>query len=257
MELLKSGETICEINEDLRLIQREGGLKFGTDSYLLSAFIKKNISGHGADLGAGTGVISLFAASRCSFSKIHAIEIQQTFFDLVGRNAALNGLDDMIEPRLADVRDLESLPPKESCSAVFSNPPYMIPGSGKDSATGEMNAARREENGKIDDFCRAASYLLKFGGLFYTVYRPDRAADLIFALKKYSLEPKRMIFVYPDVASRPSLVLTESKKCGAPSVLISRPLIVYDSTDPSGTRHYTKDMEAVYNDFSLDRLFDR
>ena len=52
-------ERLDEINEDLKLIQRKGGLTFGTDAYLLSAFVKKNTSGSCADFGCGTGVISL------------------------------------------------------------------------------------------------------------------------------------------------------------------------------------------------------
>ena len=48
---LSDDERLDYINEDLSLIQLKRGLTFGTDAYLLSAFVKE-CSGHGADLGS-------------------------------------------------------------------------------------------------------------------------------------------------------------------------------------------------------------
>ena len=254
---LSSGETISEINEDLVLIEKDSGIKFGTDSYLISAFIRKNISGDAADLGAGSGVISLFAAARCSFDAVHAIEIQREFSELITRNARQNSLDGKIVTHCEDIRNVKDVFRPETFAAVFSNPPYMKVGSGKAPSASEMNKARREENGTVDDFCAAASYLLKYGGLFWTVFRPERIGELISSLTRYSLEPKRMIFVHSDVTSPPSLVLTEAKKGAAPGVRIARPLIIYNDPPEEKTRRYTKDMERVYSDFSLEFLFDK
>ena len=255
---LNSGETLLDINEDLRLIQKDAGLKFGTDSYLLSAFIKKNLRGNACDLGAGTGIISLFAAARCSFDAIHAFEIQNEYASLAERNAALNGFSDKIKVHAADVREIPDILPREAFSAVFSNPPYMASGSGKDSKEDEMNAARREENGTLDDFVRSAAYLLKYGGLFWAVIRPERTADIMYSLKSNGLEPKKLITVNPDTMSAPCLILVESKKGAAPSLVTSRPLIIYDGATAEGKeRKYTKDMSRVYDEFSLSFLFDK
>ena len=249
--LLHADESIVEINEDLRLIQKKTGLKFGTDSYLVSAFVKKNLRGEACDLGSGCGVISLFAAARASFKKVTAIEIQKEFADLTERNAELNGLSDKIESVCLDVRDVPSHFQKESFACVMTNPPYMKSGSGKRCASLQTDTARREINGGIDDFVKASSYLLKYGGLFYIVYRPERAAELIHSMKENSLEPKRFVTVYPDVSSAPCLILVEAKKGAAPGMKFSRPLIIYNEE-----RKYTKDMERVYDEFSLDHLFE-
>ena len=248
---LGKDEEIVEINESLKLIQKTNGIKFGTDSYLLSAFIRKNLRGASCDLGAGCGVISLFAAARTSFDRIDAVEIDPDFAALCTKNAEINGFSEKIKGVCADVRDVKSVYASESFSCVFSNPPYMKLGSGKDSASQKMNAARREENGDIYDFVRAASYLLKYGGLFYVVYIPERTAELIGSMKENSLEPKRFITVYPDVSSAPCLILAEAKKGAAPGMKFSRPLIIYNEE-----RKYTKDMERVYDEFTLDHLFD-
>lgn len=245
-------ERLDEINENLSLIQLKTGLTFGTDSYLLAAFSRPSKKGTMVEFGGGTGVVSLLCASREKFLHIHSVEIQPYFAELIGRNAEMNKLCDVVSPLCADVRDLESSLFGGEVNSVLSNPPYMMASSGFYNATAEMNAARREENGTIDDFASSAAKLLKFGGYFTVVYRPDRLADLLFAMKKHSLEPKRMITVYPTAESKPCLILVEAKKGAAPGLVQSRPLIIYKEKNST---EYTADMNAVYDNFTLEHLF--
>ncbi len=245
-------ERLDEINEALSLIQLKKGLTFGTDSYLLAAFAKSKPRGSCVELGGGTGVVSLLAASRKKFKKIYCAEIQPYFAELIARNAALNSLSDSVIPILGDIRELGQTQTEGECDAVISNPPYMRNGSGKDNDSAEMNTARREENGGISDFCACASRLLKFGGYFTVVYRPDRMAELFHAMKENGLEPKRAVLLYPSVSSKPCLLLAEAKKGAAEGITLSRPLIIYKN-GTSG--EYTEDMQAVYDNFSLEHLF--
>ena len=249
MDKLLPGERLDYINEELSLIQLRDGLLFGTDAYLLSAFVRK--SGRGADLGAGTGVASLLCLTKGKLRHVYATEIQPKFADLCIRNAKINGLSDKITVIPCDIRELTEKNCGGTLDTVISNPPYMKADSGFSNISEEMNIARREMNGTITDFCKCAERLLKFGGLFYTVYRPDRLSDLICALRESSLEPKRMVTVYPDASSPPCLVLTESKKGASSSVVHSKPLIIYRD----GTRDYTEDMQKVYDTCSLSHLF--
>ncbi len=245
-------ERLDEINENLRLIQLKKGLTFGTDSYLLAAFSRSRPSGVCVELGGGTGVVSLLAASRNKYKKIYAAEIQPYFGELIARNAKLNGLEGRVLSLLGDVRDLTPGNFGGEAECVISNPPYMRRSSGKDNASEEMNIARREENGCIADFCSAASRILKHGGYFTAVYRPDRLSELLSAMTAASLEPKRLVMVYPTASDKPCLVLAEGKKGAAPGIVISRPLLIY-SDKQKGT--YTADMNAVYDNFSLEHLF--
>lgn len=250
-------ERIDEINERLCLIQKKGGLTFGTDAYLLAAFAKKSPRSVAYDLGCGTGVISLLCMARGKYKKIYGVEVQKEFAHLAEKNVRLNGFDSSIEIIEGDVRDYSTFPCLSEAGCVISNPPYMPRGSGKEPDDSQMNIARREENGTIYDFCKSAFALLKHGGLFYTVYRPDRSCELIHALRENSLEPKRMVYIYPDINSPPCLILTEAKKGAAPSVRLSRPLIIYSGTEKSGKRKYTEDMDRIYNEFSLEFLFSK
>ncbi len=243
-------ERLDEINERVCLIQLKKGLTFGTDSYLLAAFARQKKNGVCVELGGGTGVVACLAVSREKYSRYYCAEIQPYFADLIGRNAAMNGLCHKIIPVCADIRGLDRDFFGVEANAVLSNPPYMKLSSGKSSDSPEMNTARREENGTIDDFCSCAARLLKFGGYFTVVYRPDRSAELLHSMKKNGIEPKRLVLLYPTVKSKPCLMLVEGKKGAGEGLNFARPLIIYGDGGK-----YTPDMQAVYDNFSLEHMF--
>ena len=221
------GETVNEINLGLRMIEPKGGFWFGTDALLLAAFVRGERNGHAADFGSGSGAVTLLCAAAGKFERISAFEAQEKYAELCRRNAALNSLDDKIEVRNADIRELCA--GREKYSVVFTNPPYMKTESGKASADDGRNAARHETRGGILDFCRAAAASLNWGGSFYAVYRPDRLVDLICAMRESGIEPKRIRFVQRDEAHEPSLVLAEGVRGGKPSLKMMPTLLLVDS----------------------------
>ncbi len=246
-------ERIDKINESLSLIQRNGGLTFGTDAYLLAAFVRPNPRGVCMELGGGCGVIPLLCMSRGKYRRMVTAELQPVYADIIRRNAALNGFSDTITVINDDVRNLTPNMAGGEADAVLSNPPYMRRDSGKTNDNEEMSIARRELNGTIGEFCAAASRLLKFGGLFYVVYRPDRMAELFAALQSAELEPKRMITVYPSVTDKPCLILVEAKKGAKPSLIQAPPLVIYADKEK---QVYTTQMDRVYEHCSLEFMFD-
>ena len=250
---ISDGERLDEVNESLRLIQRTEGLTFGTDAYLLAAMLKPYARRVGVELGGGTGIVSLLALTKNKLAHAHIWELQPEYAALCRRNAILNGLDGRVTVHEGDIRTALPTAIGAEADVVFSNPPYMLPGAGRDSRTREMNIARREENGTIADFCAAAARLLPSGGSFYVVYRPERMAELFSALRAARLEPKRMVTVYPDAASRPCLILVEARRGGAPSLHQAPPLMIYQS---GGERVYTSVMQRIYDTFSMEFLFE-
>ena len=223
MTELFENESLTEVNDGIKLIQNKKGLTYGTDAYLLSAFIKGKKSGTAAEIGSGSGIISLLLAERGKFKKIFALEVQEYYASLTKRNALLNGLDGIVEALHTDARDF-----KAECDAVFMNPPYMKVGDGKRNEDDGKYAARHELNGDISDLCIAASKMLKYGGDAYVVYRPDRLTDLICALHDAGLEPKNICFVHQSAVHAPCLVLIGAKKGGKSGVNVMRPLILTD-----------------------------
>ncbi len=226
--LLAADERIDEVNEKLRLIQKKHALAFGTDAFLLSAFLRAAPRSHAVELGCGNGIISLLAAARGRFSRITALEIQGEMAALAARNVALNALSDRITVKECDVRTLTPATLGGEADVVFANPPYMCEGSGFASPHREKQTARHETEGGIAEFAAAAARALKYGGIFYVVYRPDRMESLFAALKEAKLAPKRLVLVHDHPEAAPSMVLLEAKKGAGEGLVILPPLFLHE-----------------------------
>ena len=234
---LYENERLDEVNDKLRLIQKNDGLTFGTDALLLAAFASKRAN-RALELGGGTGIISLLLAARNRFSQIDCIEIQPTFVDLIERNVTLNGLSEHIHARHADVREFPAKKDFGTYDVVFTNPPYMKTDAGAACLSEEKEIARHEHCGDINDFVRCAASALRFGGAFYIVYRPDRLADLICALRTASLEPKRLCFVSARAELPPSMLLLEARRGGKAGMTVTPPLIITENGKDSPDMEY-------------------
>lgn len=229
--ILQEDERLCEINDRVRLITRKNGLTFGTDAYLLSAFCRPAREARAADLGCGTGVISLLLAARERFSHIYAIEAQPQFAELARRNAELNGFSDTVSVLFRDVRDLTAADVGGELDVVFSNPPYMRADTGYTATHAEKQIARHEVLGDLFDFTRAAARVLRYGGTLYTVWRPDRLETLFAALRDAKFAPKRMLFVQDAADKAPSMVLTEARLGGAEGLTLLPTLILREAAE--------------------------
>ena len=165
------------------------------------------------------------------------------------RNVTLNGLDERITIHGADIRDVSSNTLGYEVDAVFANPPYMRTDSGKRNLSDHKYIARHEVCGGIADFCAAAGRLLKHGGKFYCVFRPDRLSELMGAMRDSRLEPKRMTFVYADKKKEPSMVLIEAVKYGSCGMRVSPPVILFDDdgAESEQSKKIYEEMEITWN----------
>ena len=249
--LLMEDERLDKVNENLTIIQKKDGLTFGTDAFLLAAFIKQRKSCRAAELGAGTGIISLLCAAKGKLGHVDAYEIQKDFADIAARNVELNGLGERIRVINEDVRNIKAHEFGGEVDVVFSNPPYMKTTSGKRNESERKYIARHEVCGDIGDFCAAAYRLLKHGGSFYCVWRPDRLTSLICSMREHSLEPKRMVFVHSNESAEPSVVLVCATKGGAEGIRISPPLFLNETCDKDGKCKMTARAERIYETMSF------
>ncbi len=237
-------ERIDFVNDDISLIQNTDGLTFGTDALLLAAYVKGKRK-TGLEIGSGSGIISLLLLSRNKLDSTVAVEVQETYARLTERNAEKNGFSDRLRVVCADVRDYTG---DGECDLVYTNPPYMKTTSGKSNESEAKNAARHEVFGNISDFCEAAKRLLRFGGDFVVVYRPDRLSELMSALHNAGIEPKRMTLVHADFDAKPSMVLVSAKRGAAPGLCVTPPFFIYRSPDG---REYSEDMIRVLENGSF------
>ena len=251
MQELFEDERLDQVNDHISLIAKRDGLTFSTDAFLLAAFAGSKRNGKAVELGAGTGIVSLLLAGRRRFASIHALEVQKDFADLALRNVRLNGMEDRVTVHCADIRDVRSEHLGGEADVVLANPPYMRTDSGKRNDSDRKYIARHEVFGGIDDFCRSASLLLKHGGSFVSVYRPDRLSDLMAAMRANRLEPKRMVFVHADADSEPSMVLISAKKGGAPGLRILPPLLLHDAPATGAARELSARAARIYDTLSF------
>lgn len=247
---LYENERIDYVNDSLSLIQKTDGLTFGTDALLLAGYISGKYES-AAELGGGSGIISMLLLTRKKAMRCVAVEVQAEYAELIRRNAELNGLSDILTAEESDIR---SFKPSSEFELVFTNPPYMKATSGRANTLSAKNIARHEICGDIYDFMREGARILKFGGTLAAVYRPDRLTDIISAMRENKLEPKRMTLVYADTESEPSMLLIEAKKGGKSGMLVTSPLIIYED---KALKKYSADMDFIMENGAFPSRFKR
>ena len=72
----------------------------------------------------------------------------------------------------------------------------------------------------LKEIVQAAFSKLKFGGRLAILNRADRTAELLYTLKSFNLEPKRLQFVSGSQGAAPYLVVAEAVKGGKEGIEI-------------------------------------
>ena len=241
---LKENERIDDLEyKNLKIIQNKEGFCFGIDSVLISDFakdIKRNSVG--ADLGTGTGIISILLAAKTNLSKIIGIEVQKDVADMASRSVNLNNLDKKIEILNINIKEVDKKINRESMDFIVTNPPYKKLNTGKVNESQYKYISRHEITANLEDFIKTAKFLLKDKGSLYMVHRPDRLVDIIELLRKYKIEPKKIRYVYSRIDKDASLVLIKAIKNANQFLKIEKPLIVYDKKG-----EYTDEIYEIYN----------
>lgn len=229
---------------------KPGGLRFvwadhlfrpGTDTFLLSSLPRLRPGLRVCDLGCGTGLLGLLLMQRQPDLRIAGLDIQPEAAALARRAAAENGLTERLDFRCGDLRQVRGIFPTGCFDLVVCNPPYYPPAGGKLSADGARRTARSETEASLADLCAAASYLLRWGGKFCLVHKPERLADVLCALRDAGTEAKRLRFVHSRAADPPSLFLAEGCRGGRPGITVEPPLILQNG---DGTP--TAELNAIY-----------
>lgn len=228
-----------------RFVRGEGGFPLGTDAVLLADFAVRGSVRCFADLGCGAGVILVLLAQAFPQAQGFGIEIQPEAAETARENAALNGVADRCEIRAGDLREASDLPEAGAFDLVAANPPYFPVGSGYSAPEGSHRAAREERFCTLDDLCRAAARLTRWGGRFCVVHRPERLSELFVTLTRHGLEPKRLREVCRMAGDAPSLVLVEAQRGAKPGLTIEQPLALYaaDGTDSDESRRIYRTKE--------------
>ncbi len=201
---------------------------FGTDAVLLSRFSQPKRKDVCCDLGTGCGIIPLLWLREEFANPVTAVEIQENACQLVNEAIELNNLQGKLEIVNCDLREFAENLPMGKFSLVTFNPPYFPVDSGMSSPNDSVRIARHEIMSDVFEGAKCASYILKFGGRFCVCHRPERLPDVFEAMRKNSIEPKRMAFCRRNKLTKPFLVLVEGKKGGKPSLVVEDEIIMAD-----------------------------
>lgn len=220
--------------ENYRIIQDTEDYAFSQDSVFLVNFAKLGSKDSILDLGSGSGILATLALVKKGVKKAVGVELQPKLCDMARRSAQLNGLD--IEFINGDVKDIKKLVKAESFDKVLCNPPYFAGSSPK--ADGSSGVARSEGSATLDDFIKAASYSLRFGGDLWIVLKVARLATLCASLERYNLAAKEMILVYPKLSRGVDCVIICARKGGKEGLVTKT--FVAQNEDGSFTTEYNE-----------------
>lgn len=238
---LKADETLdALLNGRLLVVQGKGGYRFSLDAVLLARFAAVRGRERVVDLGAGNGVVALLLARLHPGVRVVGLEIQKEMVTRTQRSIRLNRLGGRVEVIRGDVRAAASLLAPESFDLAVCNPPYRKAASGRVNPNLERRVARHEIEGSLRDFLRSGRYLLRRDGKMALIYPATRMADLIEAMRKEAMEPKRLRLVHSFEESPASLALIEGVKDGRTELKVMPPLYVY-----SRIGRYAREMQAI------------
>ena len=222
-----------------RIIQNKKKFCFGMDAVLLSGFICESEAVNKpeylkmADMGTGTGIIPILIhgklkkRSRSEGPWLYGLEIQEEMADMALRSVRLNDLENDICFIKADIKQSSDILGRGCFDAVSSNPPYKKQGKGLESPDMSRAISRSEILCTLEDVIRQAGLMLKQGGRFFMVHRPERLTEIMTLLRQYKLEPKRLRMVHSFSDSEASMVMIEALKGGGQFMIIEKPLIIY------------------------------
>jgi tRNA1(Val) A37 N6-methylase TrmN6 len=225
-----------------KIIQNPEVFCFGIDAILLAHYAKVTKSSQKIlDIGTGTGIIPLVMHGTYEKGTYVGIDIQAEMVEMANRSVQLNGLENAITIKQIDVKEIKEYFAPQTFDVITCNPPYMKNVAGLKNEHPSKMIARHEVACSLEDIISGAGYLLKEKGKLYMIHRPHRLVDILYLMRQYKIEPKKLRMVYPKINKAPTMVLVEGVKYGNPEMRVEKPLVVYDETG-----NYTDEIYEIY-----------
>lgn len=215
--------------KDCIIYQDVDWFKFSIDSVLLVNFVSIRLSDKNIiDLCSGNAPIPMLLSFRTK-ANIYGIELQKVVYDLGIRSIIENKMDSQITFINDNIKNSKFLFNADIFDVVVCNPPYFKVCNGSYLTDNVVKrVARHEIEATLDDIFDAAKYLLRNGGTFAMVHRPERFIEIIDKMRKYNIEPKRVQFVYPKDGTDCNMILIEGIKNGKNGLKVLQPLILHN-----------------------------
>ncbi len=233
--------------KNLKIYQNSDFFSFSLDSIILANYSSIRLRDKKiVDFCTGNGVIPLILTRRCS-QNIIGVEIQEKLVSLAKKSVVYNNLENRISIVCDDVKNFSNEHLNEF-DLVLCNPPYFkLEEKSSISESYEKRIARHELLINLEEICACAKKVLKDNGILSIVHRGNRLVEIFELFRLYTIEPKRIKFIYESLDREPILVLVEGQKNGKPGLKIDRPLIKYNLNGQM-TEEYSCLQKEVYCD---------
>ena len=234
---LNQGEQIDDLQYNgLRIIQKKGLFRYGTDGVLLANYAVAGLLESGLlrkkrqtpfqilDIGTGCGIVPILMEGKLRTMApetpvaLRGIEIQEEVAQMARRSVALNSQEAHIQIDVGDVR--QAFYPNASFDAITMNPPYVRMGSGLLSDATPVAKACHEIVCTQEDLITRAAKLLKPGGLFYMINKTDRLTDALCAMRESGMEPRELRLVEGRPGMAPVLFVVTGVRGGGKNLRI-------------------------------------
>lgn len=193
----------------------KGAFPLSTDSILLCDFIHLPKTARVLDLGAGCGTLGTLLCAKDDHCRVSGVELDGIAHAAALENIRRNNLSARMESICADLRTIPGEFPTDSFDMCISNPPYYTGGP----ASQQTPLARRDDCCTLAELIAVAGKMLKFGGDFCLVHKPERLAEICAVASANKLEPKRLRLIRHREDGDVSLILLSCRKGGKPGLL--------------------------------------
>jgi len=219
----------------LTLVQPRRGHRAGTDAALLAAAADLP-DGRFADVGAGVGTVALAILRRRPDASADLVEIDAGLAALAARNAERNGLADRARILRLDMCDASArraagLADGEA-EAVVTNPPFFDPGTVRispDGARARTHVFAGEPGAaSLVGWIRACVAILKPGGRFVMIHRPDALATILAAAEN-RLGSLALVPVHPRAGVAAHRLLVSGVKGSKAPLRIAPGLVLHEA----------------------------
>jgi len=219
--------------------QGKKGYRFSVDAPILADFLPVCPGKRALDIGTGSGVVALLALYLGKFASVLGVEIQERLSSLAERNARENSFTDRFQVVRGDFN--ENYRRFQGLTEVFSNPPFLPLGQGKESPNPEIRDARSETQLRLPDLLSQTYSLLGQPGNLYLIYDYARFDELMRLSTEvgFFLARLRLVFPFKDGKAKRFLVQLTNYRVSASEC---EPLTIFASKG-----RYSDEMEDIFS----------
>lgn len=197
-------EDLCHLTGAWRIFQRVDGHRWSLDDLVTAWFAAEHAIDpeHVVDLGCGIGSVLLMLAWRFPDAVLRGIEAQALSVDLARRSIAWNGVESRCTVHHGDLRTPPPTLRPRDADLVTGTPPYLPPGTARESARVQKGPCNFEHRGGIEAYADAAARLLRPGGVFVACEQADQDVRTRAAAAAVGLRVTHALPVVPRAGKR-------------------------------------------------------